>query len=380
MRPSSAVRKPLPDPAFHPAGETADVHFGSERRRGRGAQSNASGRFEPTARIAIDDGWQSLEELAPFKTSVAIDTARKIITTNDSPDISFDRSINPYRGCEHGCVYCYARPTHAYMGLSPGLDFESKLFIKPNAAALLREELTAPNYRPRTIALGSNTDPYQPIERTYRITRQILEVLSEFNHPVGIVTKSALVLRDLDILTSMAERGLVKVAISVTTLDGKLARAMEPRASTPAKRLEALRVLSAAGVPTVVMIGPVIPAVNDMEIEAILKAAAVAGVKEAGYTMLRLPLEVKDIFKEWLMTEMPDRASKVMAQVKSVRNGKENDATFGWRMTGTGPYAWTIGRRFQLAAERLGINAKRTTLATDLFQRPPQAGEQLTLI
>ena len=266
------------------------------------------------------------------------------------------------------------------MGLSPGLDFESKLFIKPNAAALLREELTAPNYSPRTIALGANTDPYQPIERTYRITRAILEVLSEFNHPVGIVTKSALVLRDLDILTSMATRGLVKVAISVTTLDGKLARAMEPRAATPAKRLGALSVLSAAGVPTVVMMGPVIPAINDMEIEAILKAAAMAGVKEAGYTMLRLPLEVKDIFKEWLMTEMPDRASKVMALVKSIRGGKENDATFGRRMTGTGPYAWTIGRRFQMTAERLGINANRVKLATDLFQRPPQVGEQMVLI
>jgi DNA repair photolyase len=351
-----------------------------QQMRGRGARNNEKGRYEKNGISFFDDGWESLADLPPLKTTIFEEQPKTIIARNQSPDISFDRSINPYRGCEHGCVYCYARPTHAYMGLSPGLDFESKLFIKPNAAVLLREELTAPNYSPRTIALGSNTDPYQPIERTYRITRQILEVLSEFNHPVGIVTKSAMVLRDLDILTSMAERGLVKVAISVTTLNGKLARAMEPRASTPAKRLEALRVLSAAGIPTVVMIGPVIPAVNDMEIEAILKAAAVAGVKEAGYTMLRLPLEVKDIFKEWLMTEMPDRASKVMALVKSVRNGKENDATFGRRMTGTGPYAWTIGRRFQLAAERLGINAKRTTLATELFQRPPQAGEQLTLI
>src|SRR5215204_4137937 len=344
-RSSAVLRSPSALVPSAPAGYSPqsfspqDIGIARDRRRGRGTLSNLSGRYESIARIAFDDGWQSLEELPPFATTVSVDSTRKIITRNESPDISFDRSINPYRGCEHGCVYCYARPTHAYMGLSPGLDFESKLFIKPNAAALLREELTAPNYSPRTIALGSNTDPYQPIERTYRITRQILEVLSEFNHPVGIVTKSALVLRDLDILTSMAERGLVKVAISVTTLDGKLARAMEPRASTPAKRLEALRVLSAAGVPTVVMIGPVIPAVNDMEIEVILKAAAMAGVKEAGYTMLRLPLEVKDIFKEWLMTEMPDRASKVMALVRSVRNGKENDATFGRRMSGTGPYA-----------------------------------------
>ena len=337
-----------------------------QQLRGRGARNNERGRFEKNRVSFFNDGWETLDELPPLKTTIFEEQPKTIIARNQSPDISFDRSINPYRGCEHGCVYCYARPTHAYMGLSPGLDFESKLFIKPNAAALLREELTAPNYTPRTIALGANTDPYQPIERTYRITRQVLEVLSEFNHPVGIDTKSALVLRDLDILTSMAQRGLVKVAISLTTLNGKLARAMEPRASTPAKRLEALRVLSAAGVPTVVMIGPVIPAVNDMEIENILKAAALAGVKEAGYTLLRLPLEVKDIFKEWLMTEMPDRASKVMSLVKSMRGGKENDATFG--------------RRFQLAAERLGINGKRVKLATELFQLPPQPGEQLTLI
>ena len=372
MRPSVSF-----DPAVTGAGRhTALPH----QMRGRGARNNDTGRFEKNSAAFFDDGWESLAELPPLKTTIFEEHPKSIIARNQSPDISFDRSINPYRGCEHGCVYCYARPTHAYMGLSPGLDFESKLFIKPNAAALLREELTAPNYTASTIALGANTDPYQPIERTYRITRSVLEVLSEFNHPVGIVTKSALVLRDLDILTSMAQRGLVKVAISLTTLDRKLARAMEPRASTPAKRLEALRILSAAGVPTVMMMGPVIPAVNDMEIEAVLKSAAMAGVKEAGYTMLRLPLEVKDIFKEWLMTEMPDRASKVMSLVKSVRGGKENDATFGRRMSGTGPYAWTIGRRFQMTAERLGINVKRLKLATDLFQRPPQPGEQLTLI
>ncbi len=350
-----------------------------QQTRGRGARSNETGRFEKNGVSFFDDGWESLGELPALKTTIFEELPKSIIARNDSPDISFDRSINPYRGCEHGCVYCYARPTHAYMGLSPGLDFESKLFIKPNAAALLREELSSPNYEPRVIALGANTDAYQPIERTYRITRQILEVLSEFNHPVGIVTKSALVLRDMDILTSMAKRGLVKVAISLTTLDGKLARAMEPRASTPPKRLEALRILSAAGIPTVVMIGPVIPAVNDMEIEAILKAAAAAGVKEAGYTMLRLPLEVKDIFKQWLMTEMPARAAKVMKLVKSVRDGKENDATFGRRMTGTGPYAWTIGRRFQMTAERLGINLARVKLRSDLFKKPIRSGDQLAL-
>jgi len=266
------------------------------------------------------------------------------------------------------------------MGLSPGLDFESKLFAKTNAAELLRAELAAPSYAPRVIALGANTDPYQPIERSYRITRQVLEVLAEFDHPVGIVTKSALVLRDLDILKSMAERGLVKVAISITTLDARLARAMEPRAATPAKRLAALEALAAAGIPTVAMVAPVIPAVNDSEIETILTRAHAAGAREAGYVMLRLPLEVKEIFREWLASEMPDRTVRVMSLVKSVRDGKENDAIFGRRMTGTGPYAWTIGRRFEITCRRLGLNDRRAKLATELFRRPPQPGEQLTLI
>ncbi|MDP8998077.1 MAG: PA0069 family radical SAM protein, partial [Pseudomonadota bacterium] len=265
------------------------------------------------------------------------------------------------------------------MGLSPGLDFESKLFIKPNAAALLREELTATNYVPATIALGSNTDPYQPIERDYRITRQVIEVLQEFNHPFGIVTKSASVLRDLDILIEMAKLGLVKVAVSITTLDSKLARSMEPRASTPMKRLSALEILSKAGIPTVVMMGPIIPGLNDAEIENILKAARNVGVKEAGYTMLRLPHEVKDIFKDWLEKEFPDRAAKVMSLVKSVRGGKENDPNFGTRMSGQGPYAWTIGRRFQLTAQRLGLNTNRAKLRSDLFSKPPQKGEQMGL-
>ena len=265
------------------------------------------------------------------------------------------------------------------MGLSPGLDFESKLFIKPNAAAILREELTATNYVPATIALGSNTDPYQPIERDYRITRQVIEVLQEFNHPFGIVTKSASVLRDLDILIEMAKLGLVKVAVSITTLDAKLARSMEPRASTPMKRLSALEILSKAGIPTVVMMGPIIPGLNDAEIENILKAARNVGVKEAGYTMLRLPHEVKDIFKDWLEKEYPDRAAKVMSLVKSVRGGAENDPNFGTRMAGTGPYAWTIGRRFQLTAQRLGLNANRTKLRSDLFKKPIQKGEQMAL-
>jgi DNA repair photolyase len=266
------------------------------------------------------------------------------------------------------------------MGLSPGLDFESKLFIKPNAAALLREELSAANYAPETLAMGTNTDPYQPIERDYRITRSVIEVLREFNHPLGIVTKSANVLRDLDLLQPMAELGLVKVAISVTTLDAKLSRSMEPRASTPSKRLSALEILAKAGIPTVVMMGPIIPGLNDAEIENILKAARNAGVREAGYTMLRLPLEVKDLFRDWLEKEMPDRANKVMALVKSVRGGRENDPNFGTRMSGQGPYAWTIGRRFQLAAQRLGLNEDRLKLRTDLFKRPPRSGEQMSLI
>ena len=347
--------------------------------RGRGARSNPDPRFDQNQRSYLDDGWESLAELPRLKTEIFTETPKTIITRNTSPDISFDRSINPYRGCEHGCVYCYARPSHAYMGLSPGLDFESKLFIKPNAAALLREELTATNYVPATIALGSNTDPYQPIERDYRITRQVIEVLQEFNHPFGIVTKSASVLRDLDILIEMAKLGLVKVAVSITTLDAKLARSMEPRASTPMKRLSALEILSKAGIPTVVMMGPIIPGLNDAEIENILKAARNVGVKEAGYTMLRLPHEVKDIFKDWLEKEFPDRAAKVMSLVKSVRGGKENDPNFGTRMSGQGPYAWTIGRRFQLTAQRLGLNTNRAKLRSDLFSKPPQKGEQMGL-
>jgi DNA repair photolyase len=348
--------------------------------RGRGARNNLSGRFEKHSRALFDDGWDTLEDLPPLKTEVFVETPKTILTRNESPDISFDRSINPYRGCEHGCVYCYARPSHAYMGLSPGLDFESKLFAKPNAAELLRAELSQPGYVPRTIALGANTDPYQPIERRYRITRQVLEVLSEFEHPVGIVTKSALVVRDIDILKPMAERGLVKVAVSVTSLDPKLARSLEPRAAAPAKRLGALELLSAAGIPTVVMVAPIIPAVNDSEIEAILKAASAAGVREAGYVLLRLPLEVREIFKEWLQTDMPDRAAKVMSLVRQTRQGKENDANFGRRMTGSGPYAWSIGRRFEMACQRLGLNRDRLKLSTEFFKRPAHSGEQLSLL
>ncbi len=348
--------------------------------RGRGARQNQSGRFEPQSRALFDDGWQSLEELPALKTTVIEETAKQIITRNESPDISFERSINPYRGCEHGCSYCYARPTHAYMGLSPGLDFESKLFAKLNAAELLRQELSKPGYTPRTLALGANTDPYQPIERTYRITRQVLEVLAEFGHPVGIVTKSALVLRDLDILKPMAERGLAKVAISVTSLDAGLSRSMEPRASTPQKRLAALAELVRQGIPTVAMVAPIIPALNDSEIETILKAVAATGTREAGYVLLRLPLEVKDVFRDWITAEFPDRAARVLSLVRQTRDGKDNDPTFGRRMTGSGPYAWTIGRRFEMACARLGLNRDRVKLALDKFEPQPFPGEQMKLL
>jgi DNA repair photolyase len=350
-----------------------------DRRRGRGAQSNASGRYEPLARIAFDDGWQSFDELPPFRTTVTIDSTRKIITRNHSPDISFDRSINPYRGCEHGCIYCFARPTHAFLGLSPGLDFESRLFVKPDAPKLLERELAAADYTPRTIAIGTNTDPYQPIEREHQVMRRILEVLERCGHPVGIVTKSALVVRDLDILARMAQRNLVKVALSVTTLDGNLARVMEPRAATPARRLDTLRQLRAAGVPASVMVAPVIPALNDAEIERILDSAAAVGVKEAGYVLLRLPLEVRDLFREWLMANFPDRYQHVFKLIRETRGGKDYDSSWGRRMTGGGPVAWMIGRRFELACEKLGFNKTRTALTTQYFKPPRRGAEQLSL-
>jgi DNA repair photolyase len=374
----SAVRRPpAPEPSAPAGGMGAAVD--RERRRGRGTVSNASGRYEPLARIAFDDGWEGLDDLPPFQTTVTADSTRKIIARNDSPDISFDRSINPYRGCEHGCVYCFARPTHAYLGLSPGLDFESKLFMKPNAPELLERELSAPGYVPRIIAIGTNTDPYQPIERRYKIMRGILEVLDRAGHPVGIVTKSTLVLRDLDILARMAKRDLVKVAVSVTTLDAKLARTMEPRATTPPRRLETLAQLVKAGIPTSAMVAPVIPALNDSEIERILEAVASAGVRNAGYVLLRLPLEVRDLFREWLIENYPDRYRHVFKLVRDTRGGKDYDSTFGKRMTGSGPVAWMIGRRFEAACERLGFNktSAKTTIAHFRPPRPP--AQQLDL-
>ena len=350
-----------------------------ERRRGRGALSNPAGRFEPHSRERFDDGWQELDDLPAFRTSVTVEKPRTIINRNESPDVGFDRSINPYRGCEHGCVYCFARPTHAYQGLSAGLDFETKLFAKPDAPELLAKELSRPGYEPRTIALGINTDGYQPIEREWRLTRRILEVLRDFGHPVGIVTKSALVVRDLDILGPMAEKGLAKVALSITTLDAKLARLMEPRAATPSRRLDTLRRLSDAGVPTAVLVAPVIPAVTDAEMERILDAATAAGASEAGYVMLRVPLEIRDLFREWLLTHFPDRYRHVLSLLKELHGGREYDSTFGQRMTGSGPYAWTLARRFEIAVERLGLNRRSTRLTTRHFTRPPQKGAQLSL-
>ena len=347
--------------------------------RGRGAVTNKTGRFEKEARAAVDDGWGSLGEIEALRTEIHTERPRAIITRNDSPDISFDRSINPYRGCEHGCIYCFARPTHAYMGLSPGLDFETKLFVKDGAVQLLQRELSAPGYQPRTIAIGTNTDPYQPIERTYRTMRSILEVLSAANHPVGIVTKSALVQRDIDILGPMAERGLAKVALSVTTLDPALARKMEPRAASPEKRLETIERLAEAGIPVGVMVAPVIPAINDEEIETILTRAHARGAREAGYIALRLPHEARELFAEWLMQHYPGKARHVLSLVRDMREGKLYDATFGKRMSGTGPYAWMIGRRFEIAVEKIGFAKTRTRLRTDLFRPPAGQGQQLSL-
>jgi DNA repair photolyase len=350
-----------------------------ERRRGRGARSNHTGRFEGERREAFDDGWEGLADLDAFKTQVFDDPARTIITRNDSPDISFDRSINPYRGCEHGCIYCFARPTHCFLGHSAGLDFETKLYARTNAAQLLEKELANPRYQPAVMAIGTNTDPYQPIERERRIMRSILEVLERTAHPVGIVTKSALITRDIDILASMAERGLARAAISITTLDAKIARSMEPRAPTPARRLEAVRKLAEAGIPTTVMVAPIIPGLSDPEIERILAAAKDAGARSAGYVMLRLPLEISALFREWLASEFPDRADRVIHLMQSMHGGRDYNSEWRVRQRGTGPYAEQIGMRFRLALKRLGFNEDRYELRTDLFRRPVLAGQQMPL-
>jgi DNA repair photolyase len=347
--------------------------------KGRGALSNPAVRFESTAREAFDDGWGSLADLAdlpPLPTTLLRERARSAMAWNDSPDIGFDRSINPYRGCEHGCVYCYARPSHAYVGYSPGLDFETKLLFKPDLPALLEKELRKPGYVAKPVALGANTDPYQPIERTLLLTRQVLEVLERFGHPVTIVTKSAGVLRDLDILQRLARRNLVHVCLSVTTLDAALARRMEPRAATPARRLEAIRQLAAAGIPAGVLAAPMIPGLNDAELERILAACAGAGATRAGYVLLRLPLEIRELFEEWARAHFPDRAARILALVRETRGGAMNDSRFGTRQSGTGVYADILADRFRMATSRLGLNhsaVRAQRLDCSQFAPPPPA-------
>jgi DNA repair photolyase len=350
-------------------------------RKGRGAGSNESGRFETEKRVPFDDGWGSAdEEPARLPTTLTADATRTIIARNDSPDIGFDRSINPYRGCEHGCIYCYARPSHAYLGLSPGLDFETRLFYKPNAAALLRDELRKKGYVCRPLALGSNTDPYQPAERKLGITRSILEVLREFHHPVTIVTKGALIQRDIDILADMAKEKLAVVTVSVTTLDRALARVMEPRAATPERRIETIGALAKAGIPTGVLSAPMIPALNDREMEAILGRARDAGASVAGYTLLRLPLELKALFKEWLETHAPQKAAHVLSLVAQCHGGKLYDSAWSKRMVGGGPYAEMLAARFDRACRKLGYSPRSThMLDTSRFRPPPQRGDQLAL-
>jgi DNA repair photolyase len=350
-----------------------------QRRRGRGAVTNLTGRFEPQIREAFDDGWEGLAELDAFKTEVREERAKRIITTNNSEDIGFDQSINPYRGCEHGCIYCFARPTHCYLGLSAGLDFESVLIAKTNTAELLEAELATPGYVPKTIVLGSNTDPYQPIERDYGLTRQILEIMDRTSHPVSIVTKSASVLRDLDILKSLASRNLVRVALSVTTLDPRLARKMEPRASTPPKRIEAIAKLTEAGVPTGAMMAPIIPAINDGEIETLLDTVAKAGAQSAHWVLLRLPLEIAPLFQEWLAEHFPDRAKRVMSLLRSMRGGKDYVSAWRERQTGKGVYADLIAKRFNVAVRRFGLDKDRLPLRTDLFTPPSKKQRQLDL-
>ena len=356
--------------------EPADDALPDNAQKGRGSVSNrASQRFDMPDAYRIDDGWDTTEteefEAVPTRTVLDVDSSRTIITYNKSPDVGFDRSINPYKGCEHGCIYCFARPTHAYLGLSPGLDFETRIFRKPNAPELLREELSNKTYRPATIQLGINTDAYQPSERTERLTRRILEVLAEFEHPVGLLTRSALVQRDIDILGPMAAKGLVKTGVSITTLDRHLARLMEPRAATPGKRIETIRALSRAGIPVTIMSAPIIPGLTCHELESILEAAAEAGAERAGMTIIRLPYEIKTLFEEWLRTHRPERAERVLSLIRQCRDGKLNHAEFGLRMTGSGQYAQMIQDRFALAVERYGLEKPRRHLDVSRFRREP---------
>ncbi len=349
--------------------------------RGRGTHTNRPSRFDAHQRETdpnfVEHQRLYEDDLPMLKTHVTLQPARGMVTRNQSPDIYFDRSINPYFGCEHGCVYCFARPTHAYLGLSPGLDFETRLFAKDNAAEVLRRELSAPGYKPALLALGTNTDPYQPIERTYRVTRSIIEVLAEFNHPFGITTKSANVVRDIDLLAPLAARGLVRVFISVTSLDNEIARRLEPRASAPSRRIAAVEALAAAGIPVAVMVAPIIPAVTDHEIESILSAAKQAGASGASFTVLRLPREVRDLFLEWLREHFPLRIEHVMSLLNQMHGGKDYDATFGKRMRGTGIHAELIRKRFELACKKLGLNRDLAPLDTSQFRPPTKAQMQL---
>jgi DNA repair photolyase len=354
--------------------------IGRQAYTGRGALSNPPGRFDKQKLEAVEDGWYQDEVPDSIPTSLEPDRAREVITSNDSPDIPFENSVNPYRGCSHACSYCYARPSHANMGLSPGLDFETRLFYKQDAARVLEQQLARPSYVCKSITLGANTDPYQPVEKRMRVTRSILEVLARTRHPVTVITKSALVLRDLDLLTQMARQSLVSVAVSVTTLDTDLKRTMEPRAASPQARLRTLAALNAAGIPTAVMAAPVIPALTDHELEGILAAAAKAGTLRAGYVLLRLPYEIKDLFREWLEEHYPQRAPHVMSLIRDMRGGRDNDPRFGFRMRGTGPYAELLRERFRLACQRLGLNrASREELNTSLFTPPTPVGSQLRL-
>lgn len=366
--------------------DTESARMPSLARRGRGATTNPPVRFDAHAASPFDDGWDTLTaefgDLPPLPTTLIRDATRSAIAWNSSPDLGFDRAVNPYRGCEHGCIYCYARPSHAYLGYSPGLDFETKLLFKPEVAELLEKELRKPSYVPRCLALGSNTDPYQPVERTLKLTRAVLEVLDRFNHPVSIVTKSAGVLRDLDILTAMAARRLARVFVSVTTLDAALARRMEPRAATPMRRLHAIAELTRAGVPAGVMVAPMIPGLNDAEMERIMEAAARAGARHAGYTLLRLPHELRQMFEDWLQTHFPDRARHVLSLIRETRSGGLSDPRFHHRKIGQGVYAELLLSRFARAARHWGLNEDREALETTLFAVPGSARteeEQLSL-
>jgi DNA repair photolyase len=347
--------------------------------RGRGARSNATSRFVDAKSEAFDDGWPPDEAAPKLATSILPMRSKTVIARNASPDVGFSRSINPYRGCEHGCIYCYARPAHAYLGLSPGLDFETRLFFKPEAGALLARELSAPRYKPQVIHIGGDTDPYQPVEKRLQVTRAVLQTLQRFSHPCSIITKSALIQRDLDILGPMAADRLIRAAVSVTSLDRRLARSMEPRAATPERRLGAIRALAQAGVPVVVMFAPVVPGLNDHELESVLEAAAEAGARGAGYVALRLPLEIADLFQEWLATDQPGRAAKVMSLMRQMRGGKIYESEWRTRMKGTGPIADLLAQRFKAAQRRYGLDRPQAGLDLTRFRVPPQAGDQIDL-